>query len=78
MAPKITVVFKLAEAEKQGIESAGGQADIFQIAETLSEEILAKMHAPTKSSYPLARPNDILKYDAVLFGIPTRFGNFPV
>lgn len=50
---------------------------ISRIGETLSEDILAKMHAPPKSSYPVAQPNDLLQYDAILFGIPTRYGNFP-
>ncbi|PKX89701.1 putative NADH-quinone oxidoreductase Pst2 [Aspergillus novofumigatus IBT 16806] len=85
MAPKVAIVFysmyghilKLAEAEKKGIESAGGQADIFQIAETLSEDVLAKMHAPPKSSYPVIEADTLKDYDAVLFGIPTRYGNFP-
>ncbi|KAJ5718985.1 NADH-quinone oxidoreductase [Penicillium malachiteum] len=85
MAPKVAIVFyslyghiqKLAEAEKKGIEAAGGQADIYQIAETLPEEVLTKMHAPPKPDYPVAQPNDLLQYDAVLFGIPTRYGNFP-
>jgi NAD(P)H dehydrogenase (quinone) len=35
------------------------------------------MHAPAKSSYPIAEPDTLLQYDAVLFGIPTRYGNFP-
>ena len=85
MAPKIAIVFysmyghikQLAEAEKKGIEAAGGKADIFQIQETLSDEVLAKMHAPAKSSYPVAEPTDLLEYDAFLLGIPTRYGNFP-
>jgi len=85
MAPKVAIVFysmyghivKMAEAEKKGIESAGGQADLFQVAETLSDEVLAKMHAPPKSNYPIAEPENLLEYDAVLFGIPTRYGNFP-
>ncbi|KAJ5179115.1 hypothetical protein N7492_002325 [Penicillium capsulatum] len=85
MAPKIAIVFyslyghiqQLAEAEKKGIESAGGEAKIFQIAETLSDDVLTKMHAPAKSSYPIAEPDDLLEYDAILFGIPTRYGNFP-
>ncbi|KAJ5371489.1 Minor allergen Alt a 7 [Penicillium cataractarum] len=85
MAPKIAIVFysmyghvkQLAEAEKKGIEAAGGTADIFQIAETLPEEILSKMYAPPKSGYPIAEPTDLLDYDAIIFGIPTRFGNFP-
>ena len=35
------------------------------------------MYAPPKKDYPVAEPTDLLKYDAFLFGIPTRFGNFP-
>lgn len=35
------------------------------------------MHAPPKPDYPVAEPNKLLDYDAVLFGIPTRYGNFP-
>ncbi|KLJ08936.1 minor allergen Alt a 7 [Blastomyces silverae] len=85
MAPKIAIVFYsmyghiklLAEAEKRGVEAAGGTADIYQIAETLSQDVLDKMHAPAKSSYPIAEPSTLLNYDAVLMGIPTRYGNFP-
>jgi NAD(P)H dehydrogenase (quinone) len=35
------------------------------------------MHAPAKSNYPIAEPDKLLQYDAILFGIPTRYGNFP-
>lgn len=38
----------LAEAEKKGIEAAGGSATLFQLPETLPAEVLAKMHAPPK------------------------------
>ncbi|KAJ5764746.1 NADH-quinone oxidoreductase [Penicillium odoratum] len=47
------------------------------IAETLPQEVLAKMYAPPKSHYPVADPNKLLEYDALLLGIPTCFGNFP-
>lgn len=85
MAPKIAIIFysmyghikTLAEAEQKGIEKAGGTADIYQIAETLSQEVLSKMHAPPKSDYPLITPELLKGYDAFLFGIPTRYGNFP-
>jgi NAD(P)H dehydrogenase (quinone) len=36
---------KLAAAEKKGIEAAGGTATVLQVAETLPEEVLAKMGA---------------------------------
>lgn len=49
----------------------------FRIAETLPEEVLAKMHAPAKSAYPVIEPQELTSYDAILFGVPTRYGNFP-
>jgi NAD(P)H dehydrogenase (quinone) len=51
---------------------------VIRIPETLPQEVLDKMHAPKKSSVPvLEKPEQLLDYDAVLFGIPTRYGNFP-
>ena len=38
----------LAKAEKEGIEKAGGTADLYQIAESLSDDVLAKMHVSTQ------------------------------
>jgi NAD(P)H dehydrogenase (quinone) len=67
----------VAEAVKGGVESAGGTATIYQVAETLPEEILAKMHAPPKGAYPVLAPGELANFDAFLFGIPTRYGNFP-
>ncbi|KAF2397605.1 flavo protein WrbA [Trichodelitschia bisporula] len=87
MAPKIAIVFysmyghikTLAEAEKKGIEAAGGTVDLYQVPETLTEEVLAKMHAPPKDSAipTLDDPATLTQYDGILFGIPTRYGNFP-
>ena len=48
-----------------------------RIAETLPADVLDKMHAPPKSSYPVVEPEHLVDYDGFLFGIPTRFGNFP-
>ena len=70
-------VYDLALAEKAGIEAAGGVADIYQVAETLSDDVLAKMHAPAKPDIPIATHETLTQYDAFLFGIPTRFGNMP-
>lgn len=69
----------MADAERKGIEKAGGVADIYQIPETLPSDVLAKMHAPPKdTSVPILNdPAKLQEYDAFLFGIPTRFGNFP-
>lgn len=70
---------QLAEAEKKGIEAAGGTCDLYQVAETLPQEVLEKMYAPPKpTGIPvLEDPATLEQYDAFLFGIPTRYGNFP-
>lgn len=69
----------MAQAEVKGIQAAGGTADLFQIPETLSDDVLAKMHAPAKPTdvKVLSNPATLAEYDAFLIGIPTRFGNFP-
>lgn len=85
MAPKVAIVFystyghvqKLAEAEQAGLKKAGIEADLYQVAETLPQEVLTKMHAPPKSNIPTVTAAILEKYDAFLFGIPTRYGNFP-
>ncbi|KAK0434216.1 NADH-quinone oxidoreductase [Armillaria borealis] len=85
MAPKVAIVIysmyghitKLAEAVKDGVKSAGGDATIYQVPETLSPEILAAVHAPAKPDHPIITPEILASYDAFIFGIPTRFGNFP-
>lgn len=35
------------------------------------------MQAPAKPDYLVIEPNELKEYDAFLFGIPTRYGNFP-
>ncbi|ODV81138.1 flavo protein WrbA [Suhomyces tanzawaensis NRRL Y-17324] len=70
-------VATLAQSVKLGIEAAGGQADLFQVQETLSPEILTKLKAPAPLDFPIATAETLTKYDTFLFGVPTRYGNFP-
>lgn len=34
--------------------------------------------APPKPDYPILLPDDLVNFDAFIFGVPTRYGNFPV
>lgn len=85
MAGKVAIIIysmyghvaTMAEAVKAGVEAGGSSADIYQVPETLPEEVLAKMHAPKKPDYPVASAQTLEDYDFFIFGIPTRFGNFP-
>lgn len=85
MAPKTAIIIysmyshvaTMAKAVQKGVQAAGGSVDIFQVPETLSSEVLAAMHAPEKADFPIATTETLTQYDAFLFGVPTRFGNYP-
>lgn len=80
--PKIAVIYystyghikTMSDSVKKGIESAGCEATLLQVPETLPAEVLEKMHAPPKSDDPVVKASDLEEYDGILFGTPTRFG----
>lgn len=61
-----------------GIQNSGCECRIFQVAETLPEDVLGKMHAASKDrSIPIIRAEQLVEADGFLFGMPTRFGSVP-
>lgn len=51
----------------------GCEGVLYQVAETLPAEVLAKMGAPPKAAdVPVISVDDLPKADGFLFGIPTR------
>jgi NAD(P)H dehydrogenase (quinone) len=71
-------VAKLASSIVAGVERTGCHCRVFQVAETLSDEVLTKMHAPSKNkNIPIIRPDQLPEADGFLFGMPTRFGTAP-
>ncbi|KAL1929894.1 hypothetical protein VTP01DRAFT_1048 [Rhizomucor pusillus] len=85
MAPKVYIIiytlyhhiYTLALEVKKGLEEAGVEASIFQVAETLSDEILTKMHASPKPDIPVINVDQLTEPDGFLFGFGTRFGTMP-
>ncbi|CAI5993468.1 unnamed protein product [Closterium sp. NIES-64] len=68
-------VAALAEEIKKGAESVEGvEVSIFQVPETLSDDVLAKMHAPPKPDIPSIDVHNLPEADCFLFGFPTRYG----
>ncbi|KAM3700511.1 hypothetical protein ACJW31_05G104100 [Castanea mollissima] len=83
MATKVYIVYystyghveKLAEQIKKGAESMEGvEAKLWQVPETLSDEVLGKLGAPPKSDVPVITPPELAEADGLLFGFPTRYG----
>jgi len=66
----------MAQKVKEGIDSVEGcEGVLYQVPETLSEEVLAKMGAPPKDAdVPIITAAELENADGILFGIPTRFG----
>ncbi len=61
-----------------GLQDAGVNAKLFQVAETLPQEVLSKMKAASKpDDIPVITPDELAKADGILFGVPTRFGSMP-
>ncbi len=73
-------IYKMAEAVVEGVkEVKGAQVDLMRVPETLPRELLEKIGiAAAQKAFdhiPVATLNDIETADAIIFGIPTRFGN---
>ncbi|ORX69159.1 flavo protein WrbA [Linderina pennispora] len=85
--PKVFVIYystymhvrKLAESVKEGLEKTSKvDVEMFQFPETLSDEILGMMHAPSKpKDVPEITVDKLPEADGYMFGFPTRFGNAP-
>lgn len=66
---------KLARAMEEGAKSVEGvEVHLFQVPETLPQEVLLKMGAPPKSEVPIITPAQLAEADGLLFGFPTRYG----
>ena len=87
MTTKIHVIFystyghthALADAVAQGCrEVQGVEAEVFQVTETLTPEVLSKMGASeAKKQFghvPVADPKRLSEADGIILGSPTRYG----
>ena len=79
----------MAKAVLRGVEAAGAEGRLIQVPETLSNDVLAKMHAPPKDKdvpsisfgpggdNTISLEDALVNCDGILFGYPTRFGGMP-
>ena len=51
------------------------EATIKRVAELVPEDVARKSGIKLDQAAPIATPNELADYDAVIFGTPTRFGN---
>ena len=65
----------MAEAVAEGARGAGADVDIRRVAETAPEAVVKAAGFKTDSAHPvLSDPKELVQYDAIIVGTPTRFG----
>jgi NAD(P)H dehydrogenase (quinone) len=66
----------LAQAVVEGAKSVSGvEVDIKRVPELMPEDAAREAGVKLDQDAPIAEPQDLVNYDAIIFGTPTRFGN---
>ncbi len=69
-------VEQMARAAAEGAGSVpGAEVTVKRVPELVPEEIARKSGIKLDQEAPIASPNELADYDAIIFGTPTRFGN---
>jgi NAD(P)H dehydrogenase (quinone) len=64
----------MAHAVAEGARSAGAEVDIKRVPELVPEEVARSSHFKLDQAAPIAKPDDLADYDAIIVGTGTRFG----
>ncbi|MDN4038551.1 NAD(P)H:quinone oxidoreductase [Massilia sp. YIM B02443] len=67
----------MANAVAEGARNAGATVDVKRVPETVPEEIAKGAHFKLEQSAPVAKPQELADYDAIIIGAPTRYGRMP-
>jgi NAD(P)H dehydrogenase (quinone) len=65
----------MAEAVAEGVRQAGAEAIIKRVPELVPEEVARKSNFKLDQKAPVATIAELPDYDAIIIGVPTRFGN---
>jgi NAD(P)H dehydrogenase (quinone) len=65
----------MAGAVAEGAREAGAEVVIKRVPETVPEEVAKASHFKLDQAAPIATVDELADYDAIIIGVPTRFGN---
>ena len=66
----------MAKAVAEGARGvAGAEVTVKRVPELMPDEVAKKAGVKLDQAAPVAKPEELADYDAVIFGTPTRFGN---
>lgn len=67
----------MAGSVAAGAREAGAEVVIKRVPELVPEEVARKSHFKLDQAAPIATVDELPNYDAIIIGVPTRFGNMP-
>ena len=66
----------MARAVAEGARKvSGAEVTVKRVPELVSEDVAKKSGYKLDQAAPVAKPDELPDYDAIIFGTPTRFGN---
>ena len=65
----------MAQAVAEGARSGGAEVVIKRVPELVPEAVAKASHFKVDQAAALATVDELPDYDAIIFGVPTRFGN---
>ena len=68
-------VDQMAHAVAEGVKSAGADVAIRRVPELVTEEVARASGYKVNVGVPLARVDELVDFDAIIIGTPTRYGN---
>jgi NAD(P)H dehydrogenase (quinone) len=66
---------RMASAVAQGASREQAGVTIKRVPELMSDDVARAAGAKLDQAAPIAQPQELADYDAIIFGTPTRFGN---
>jgi NAD(P)H dehydrogenase (quinone) len=67
----------MANAVAEGARSAGATVDIKRVPETVPKDVAKGAHFKLDQAAPIVAVDDLVNYDAIIIGAPTRYGRMP-
>jgi NAD(P)H dehydrogenase (quinone) len=67
----------MAQAVAEGVREAGAEAVIKRVPELVPEDVAKASGFKLDQTAPIATVPELPDYDAIIIGVPTRYGNMP-
>lgn len=64
----------MANAVAEGVRSAGASVDVKRVPELVPEDLARASYYKVDQAAPIAKPDELVNYDAIIVGAGTRYG----